>query len=110
VNDRGSGRFIDIAAAGTTARFVNNIFAGGGSIAGGAGVTSTNNLTTSPGLVDSANFDYHLTSTSAARNAGVDPGSVGAFSLVPTSQYVQPISREDRPVDGAIDIGAYEFQ
>jgi hypothetical protein len=110
VNDLHSGRFIDIAAPGTTARFVNNIFAGGGSIASGAGVTSTNNLATSPGFVDSANFDYHLTSASAARNAGVDPGSVGAFSLVPTSQYVQPISREDRPVDGAIDIGAYEFQ
>jgi hypothetical protein len=110
VNDLGSGRFIDIAAPGTTARFVNNIFAGGGSVASGAGITSTSNLTSNPGLVDSANFNYHLTPTSPARNAGTNPGSAGAVSLVPTSQYVHPISREDRPSDGAIDIGAYEFQ
>jgi hypothetical protein len=114
VNDRpGGGQFITIAG-GTTAQFVNNLFVGPGSVPSGAGVTSTSNLTpgsgSAAGLVNSAAFDYHLTSTSPARNAGTAPGSAGSVSLVPTSQYVQPISREDRPVDGAIDIGAYEFQ
>jgi hypothetical protein len=113
VNDGPSGPFITISG-GTTARFVNNIFAGPGSVPSGAGVTSMNNLTaasgTAAGLVDSGAYDYHLTSTSPARDAGVDPGAAGAVSLTPTSQYVHPISREDRPVSGALDIGAYEFQ
>ena len=113
VNDLGSGAFISLSA-GPTARFVNNIFAGGGSVPSGAGITSTTNLianpTSSAGLVDAAGFDYHLTSASPARNAGTDPGTAASFSLTPTSQYVHPINRQDRPINGPIDIGAYEFQ
>jgi len=92
---------------------VNNIFAGGGSVPSGAGITSTTNLTTptsSAGLVNAAVFDYHLLVGSPARNAGTAPGTAASFSLTPTSQYVHPTNRQDRPVDGAIDIGAYEFQ
>jgi hypothetical protein len=104
------GQFIAISG-GTTARFVNNLFVGPGTVPSGAGVTSTNNLATNnPGLVDRTNFDYHLTSASPARDAGTAPGTAGTVSLTPTSQYVHPISREDRPVNGTIDIGAYEFQ
>jgi hypothetical protein len=62
------------------------------------------------GLVNAAAFDYHLTSTSIARDAGSNPGSAGADSLVPTSQYVDVANRQDRPTDAIIDIGAYEFQ
>jgi hypothetical protein len=113
VNDLGSGAFISVPG-GTTALVVNNIFIGAGNLPGGAGVTSTHNQTfasgTAAGLVNSAGFDYHLVSASPAKDAGVDPGSAGAVSLFPTSQYVHPISREDRPVSGTIDIGAYEFQ
>jgi hypothetical protein len=110
VNDRGSGEFIFLSG-GPTARFVNNIFAGGGSVPGGAGITSTTNLVSnSPGLVNSALFDYHLTAGSPARKAGTNPGTAGSFSLTPTSQYVHPINRQDRPINGTIDIGAYEFQ
>ena len=114
VNDLGSGAFISVPG-GTTARIVNNIFAGGGSLPSGAGITSTTNLVSSQisavGLVNPAAFDYHLTSAATgAIDKGTDPGSVGGVSLVPTSQYVQPSSREDRPVNGTIDIGAYEFQ
>ena len=72
------------------------------------------NLTFNPasqaGLVNAAGFDYHLTSTSSARNAGTTPGTAASFSLTPTSQYVNTANRQDRPVDGTIDIGAYEFQ
>lgn len=114
VNDRPQGgQFITISG-GTTARFVNNLFVGPGTVPAGAGVTSTTNLTpasgSSAGLVNSTAFDYHLTSTSPARNAGTDPGTAGTVSLTPTSQYLHPINREDRPVDATIDIGAYEFQ
>jgi hypothetical protein len=123
VNDLHSGAFFSIRA-GTTARMVNNIFSGGGSLQTGSGITYATSLVSPPlttppagvtnaasaGLVNSAAYDYHLTSTSPAINAGSDPGSVGAVSLVPTSQYVDPINRQDRPSDGSIDIGAYEFQ
>jgi len=112
VNDLGSGAFISLSS-GPTARFVNNIFAGGGSVPSGAGITSTTNLTTptgSAGLVNPTGFDYHLTSASPARNAGTAPGTAASFSLTPTSQYVHPTNRQDRPINGTIDIGAYEFQ
>ena len=114
VNDRPQGGQFITVSGGTTARFVNNLFVGPGSVPSGVGISSTTNLTASSGsaagLVNSAAFDYHLTSTSPAINAGIDPGSVGSVSLVPTSQYVNPINREDRPVDATIDIGALEFQ
>jgi hypothetical protein len=60
--------------------------------------------------VNAAVFDYHLTSTSPARNIGTDPGTAASFSLTPTTQYVHPTNRQDRPINGTIDIGAYEFQ
>jgi hypothetical protein len=106
------GTFVSLSG-GPTAFFVNNIFAGGGGVPSGAGITSTTNLSTptsSTGLVNAAVFDYHLTSTSPARNAGTDPGAAASFSLAPTSQYVHPTNRQDRPINGTIDIGAYEFQ
>jgi hypothetical protein len=113
VNDNGSGAFVSLSGS-PTARLVNNIFAGGGSVPAASGtVTLTTNKTgstASMGLVNAAAFDYHLTSTSIARDAGSNPGSAGADSLVPTSQYVDVANRQDRPTDAIIDIGAYEFQ
>jgi hypothetical protein len=123
VNDNGQGSFFDIRA-GTTALFVNNIFAGGGTVRTQAGITYTTNLASpalsqaavpgitsvsSVSLVNSAGFDYHLASGSPAINAGSDPGTGASVSLTPTSQYVHPTNRQDRPINGTIDIGAYEF-
>ena len=113
VNDRpGGGTFVSLVG-GPTSRIVNNIFAGPGTKPT-ASASVTNNLNVDPissaGLVNAAGFDYHLTVGSPARNAGIDPGSAASFSLTPTSQYLHPINRQDRPVDGMIDIGAYEFQ
>ncbi|HMH16566.1 MAG TPA: hypothetical protein VK572_00310 [Burkholderiales bacterium] len=116
VNDSGaSAQFLSLGGGFTpTIKLVNNIFAGSGSVPSGAGITSTNNLASSSaavlGLPNRAGFDYHLSSTSQAINAGTDPGTAGSVSLTPTSQYVYPISREDRAVNAPIDIGAYEFQ
>jgi len=111
-DDPGGGTFVSLAS-GPTARIVNNIFAGPGTKPT-ASASVTNNLNADPissaGLVNAAGFDYHLTVGSPARNAGIDPGSAASFSLTPTSQYLHPINRQDRPVDGVIDIGAYEFQ
>jgi len=112
VNDdpRGAQAFSIGGGFTPTIRVVNNLFVGLNEPTG-TGITSTTNLVSSnPGLADRTNFDYHLSSTSPARNAGTDPGSAGAVSLVPVSQYVHPANREDRPVDVTIDIGAYESQ
>jgi hypothetical protein len=113
VNDRGSGTFVDIRG-GTSGKIMNNIFAGGGSTPSGSGSLAVNtNITsaTPPGLVDRVNFDYRLTASSSARDAGADPGvSANGVSLTPISEYVHPTNRRDRPVVGTIDVGAYEFQ
>jgi len=113
VNDDAGGAFLSISG-GTTALIVNNIFTGSGTVPSTGGtITATNNLVSNtPGLVDRANFDYRLTAgASGAIDKGTNPGTdaSGTVSLTPTSQYVHPISREDRPVNGTIDIGAYEF-
>lgn len=110
VNDRGSGAFLSIRG-GTTARIVNNIFSGGGTVLSGPGTLTTNLVSNSPGLVDIANYDYQLTAAATgAIDQGSDPGlSSTGFDLTPTSEYVHPSNRRDRPVDGSIDIGAYEF-
>jgi hypothetical protein len=116
VNDTGSSvQFLSLGGGFTpTIRLVNNIFAGSGSVPSGTGITSTNNLSSSNaaalGLANRAGFDYHLLQSSQAVNAGTAPGTAGSVSLTPTSQYVHPSMREDRPVNGTIDIGAYEFQ
>lgn len=113
VNDRGSGTFVDIRG-GTSGKIVNNIFTGGGSTPSSSGsLAVSTNITsaTPPGLVDRANFDYRLTASSSARDVGADPGvSANGVSLTPTSEYVHPVNRQDRPVVGTIDVGAYEFQ
>jgi hypothetical protein len=112
VNDRGFGgaEFIFVKN-GTTGLVANNIFSGGGTVLSGTNTITlrTNLVSNSPGLVDSANFDYRLAAGSPAINAGSDPGTGAGVSLVPTSQYLHPASRQDRPSVGTIDIGAYEF-
>jgi len=111
VNDRGSGTFMDVA--GGTAVFAarNNLYVGGGGIYSGKtpDTDATNITTSSPGLVSRTGFDYRLTGTSPARDAGSAPGSAGGFSLVPAAHYVHPAAMEDRPADGDIDVGAYEY-
>ena len=110
VNDNGSGTFLDINGGTVEAKSANNIFTGGGNPLNGPATESNNLVSTDPGLVDIGNYDYHLTPVSAARNAGIDPGQGEGKSLTPSFQYVDPISREDRPADATIDIGAFEYQ
>ncbi|HEY7424670.1 MAG TPA: fibronectin type III domain-containing protein, partial [Gemmataceae bacterium] len=111
VNDRSAGTFVNLAYSASSALLENNIFCGPGTVVGGPGsATQTTNLVSnSPGFVNRAGYDYHLTAGSPAINAGTAPGTVNGFNLTPTSEYVDPLSLQPRPVDGAIDIGAYEF-
>ncbi len=107
VNDAGFGGFTQVQGGTSLVRVINNLFVGQGSIP--SGTLTTNLLTNAPGLVSEAGFDYHLTSTSPARDAGTAPGSARGQDLTPVYQYVHKAQREARPTDARIDIGAYEY-
>jgi MYXO-CTERM domain-containing protein len=111
VNDKGSGTFVNIqAAVGTPAILTNNVFFGGGTITNQASAVQANNYSgNAPLFVNLAGYDYQPMTGSPLVDAGIDPGSGGGMSLVPTSQYVHPASGEGRTSAGTIDIGAYEL-
>ncbi len=110
VNDRGSGVFVSTDSGITELRSVNNLYTGGGTVFQGKQPTAATDLvTSSPGFVDHTNFNYKLTSGSPAINAGSDPGTSAGFALTPQYQVVTGGRREARPVNGALDVGAYEF-
>ena len=50
-----------------------------------------------------------MTKSSPAIDAGSNPGSANGVSLTPVFQYRHPTGREERPAQGALDIGAYEY-
>lgn len=108
-NDASSGTFISPAPGAAPVVIKNNIFLGPGTITNQASAVQGNNFSGNAGFVNSAGYDYHLTSGSAAINAGADPGSNGSFSLSPVFQYVHPACAEGRTLVGTMDIGAYEF-
>ncbi len=110
VNDRGSGSFLQYQSGTALVRTINNLFVGGGSVPSGGVVQATTNLTTAaPGFVNPGAYDYRLTATSPARDAGMAPGSAGGVNLAPVYQYVHKSQRQSRPSDARIDIGAYEY-
>ncbi|MEO8010883.1 MAG: hypothetical protein ABI650_04490 [Dokdonella sp.] len=110
VNNRGSGTFLQVSADANALIARNNIFLGGGTLTNQSGaVFDTNLVAINPLFVDAANYDYRLTASSPAIDAGVAPGTGAGQSLVPVSIYVHPAAVATRAVNGAIDIGAYEF-
>jgi parallel beta-helix repeat protein len=76
---------------------------GGSVTVAGAFITGT-----APGFSDFANQDFHLTTGSAAINAGTVLHADAVGNNV-ARQYVKHQSSEARPVSGALDLGAYEF-
>jgi len=121
VNDRSPfGAFLALQA-GTRAVLINNIFSGGNQIVSGGRHSGRNNwvptghrgddslqysvVGTDPRLVNLSIYDYHLQATSACIDSGTDPGG----NLRPVYQYLHPASREPKPVQGILDIGAYEY-
>jgi hypothetical protein len=88
----------------------NNIFGGtGNTITQSNAIDRNNYRSTSPSFVDRANWDLHPASGSPMINGGSAPGNAASgFSLNPTLQYLATAQTQSRPVNGTIDIGAYE--
>ncbi|MFO0559703.1 MAG: hypothetical protein U0269_16915 [Polyangiales bacterium] len=111
VNDLGRGNFVTVNAHPMLpVRIVNNFIVGMGTLISGGTPTMMNNvMSTAPGFVNAATYDYHLMMGSPAVNAGINAGMGGAFSLVAANEYAHPRSTVTRMMVGAIDVGAYEF-
>lgn len=84
-----------------------NSFEGGfdGSVSGGATVV----IGTAPGFVDLAGQDFHLLISGQAVSAGtgLHPDVIPVNNVV--RQYVKHQLSETRPVNGVLDIGAFEY-
>ena len=124
VNNQTGGYFLFMPlVTNDTLTMLNNIIAGPGSLFKGnpgfnfidSGYNFINSNIAAAGLVDAAIYNYQLTDSSPAIDAGTTAGSVfdllsPPFSLSPSSQYVDSAITTIRTISGhAIDIGAYEF-
>ncbi len=116
VDDRSTGIFVQYFTGASLLKAYNNIIVGPGTAFNGSATTidTAKNwivpVKTNAGLVDFVNFDYHLLSSSQAINKGVPAGTtLEAFSLTPAYEYVHKINKIGRTINGAIDIGAYEY-
>ena len=109
VNDMSRGTFISLSGTPSVAKAVNNLFVGPGTLFSGKLDTLGNLLTQSPAFVDRAAYDYRLTAGSPAVDKGKNPGAGDSASLIPAQQYVHPAAVAARPVQGAIDVGAFEY-
>ena len=115
VNDRSSGIFIKVWG-GFPVRAMNNIFAGRGTkLKGGKGRMSNNiGPILSPKFVDRLSYNYHLTKTSKAINAGVEVIGLefleSEFNFAPLLEYAHVAGRKERNIVGRfVDIGAFEY-
>lgn len=87
----------------------NNIFVGPGTPCTVSDAVEPNNITSGdPLFEDPANYNYHLKDGSPAIDKGSDPGTGAGVDLTPKFHYVHAAMTEDRPVNGVIDVGAYE--
>ena len=109
--DSSRGTFIMVGSGVTTPVLMqNNLFVGTGTASTQSSTVDRTNLRTlSAAFVDRAGYDLRPSSGSPAINAGSAPGtSASGLSLTATLQYKHVAGSEARPVNGAIDIGAYE--
>jgi hypothetical protein len=111
VDDRGGGTFVSIGAnVKTPALLVDDVFFGGGTVSTqGSAMVKASYTGSAPGFVDATHYDYHLVPGSPCVGAGVDPGSVAGFALLPAVEYVHPAGSAPRHTVGVVDIGAYEL-
>jgi len=109
VYDQQSGNPFQINELADSVKIYNNLFVGDVQLADANGELKSNLITQNPAFVDRASFDYHLTYLSNAIDEGIDPGSMNNFNLWPVLQYVPSLGSESRPVNGPLDVGAFEY-
>ncbi len=110
VNDKQGGNFISLASATPSAKLVNNLFVGNGTIITGKKPDSSNNLITqSPSFFNVTIADYRLKAGSPAIDQGIDPGQWNGATLIPSQVFFPSDSVRIRKIIGLPDIGAYEF-
>jgi hypothetical protein len=110
-DDSVRGTFVMIGdQVGTPALLQNNIFSGTGNATNQTSAIDRNNYRSlSPSFINRGEFDLRPALGAAMIDAGAAVGaSSGGLSLSPTLQYRFPVGTESRPVNGIIDIGAYE--
>jgi hypothetical protein len=104
------GTFVYVSPVGPTPALIeNNIFFGPGTLTSQSSAVLMTNFVGDPLFVNLGEFDYHLTASSPAIDAGAVPERANGFSLRPAYEYVHLACGERRLVVGSIDIGAYEF-
>ena len=115
VNSAQDSIFITNHSVGLTT-VVNNLFVGPGKIRNisetpGPEENITNIQLLQADFINKLDFDYRLKQTMTdVINQGVTPGvAKNGFVLTPKYQYVHPVATKPRPINGKMDIGAYEF-
>ncbi len=108
VSGRPGGTFFNLQGA-TSLVAHDNIFVGGGALSSTGQLPADNLSGVDPLFVSPSTYDYRLKSGSPAADRGVAPGSADAFSLVPTREYLQPVTSVPRKDDGKLDLGAFEI-
>ncbi len=62
------------------------------------------------GMRDPREFEFSLTDTAAAIDAGIVPVSeFPGISILPEAEYVHPVSMRVRPSVAQLDVGAHEY-
>lgn len=104
--------FLDIASGTNQVRVINNVFGGKGELVKGTIDMQSNNYfednISDLYLLDSPNLDYRPTADSPIVDQGLSIAAVNGINLTPVFEY-DDTSLIDRVSDGAIDIGAFEY-
>jgi len=110
-DDTARGVFVMVGSGVTKPVLIqNNIFSGIGTLTTQASaVQKTNYRSVAPGFVNRAAYELRPTANAQVIDAGTAPGvSVTGVPLTPVAAYKHVALGMARPVNGALDIGAYE--
>lgn len=108
INDASSSNLFLMIGSGVTTPVLiqNNLFAGNGQMTNqGTATVKTNYSNVAPAFVNKATYDLHPAPGSPMINAG---SAVTPVDAAATLEYKHVAQTSARPVNGTIDIGAYE--
>lgn len=118
INEKNVGSFFDLKSGTEKFKAYNNVCAGMGTFFTNAPLVLDtmknviNSVVADMKFQNAANYQYQISfptyGSSPLFNAGVNPGMVGAYSLVANQIYVHPQNFSSRCTNAAFDIGAYE--